>query len=182
MTAEKSFIREKYSAIRNSISAKKKSQLDTAIINHLIPLCAGKKVVSIFYPIKSEINLLSLYNLKPDIKFLFPRIENDILLFYHPQNISQDFEYNKKYTIYEPSKTSEILIPEIIICPMLSFDSNMNRLGYGGGFYDRSISFLRKTSQITYVGVAYDAQQSVLIPTSPQDQPLDMIVTENGII
>lgn len=72
-------------------------------------------------------------------------------------------------------------VPEILIVPLASFDAKGYRLGYGGGFYDRTLEQLRKRGAITAIGFAFDVQKAEELPTEPTDQPLDMIVTESGI-
>jgi 5-formyltetrahydrofolate cyclo-ligase len=78
------------------------------------------------------------------------------------------------------------LEPRLLIAPLLAFDANGGRLGYGGGFYDRSLQGLRaqdRTGRRTLaVGFAYSAQQVDAVPRGPTDQPLDAIVTEHGLI
>lgn len=74
------------------------------------------------------------------------------------------------------------LVPEALIVPLLAFDRGGYRLGYGGGFYDRTLEMLRKTGPVFAIGLAYGAQEVPLVPTEPTDQPLDAIVTPCGVI
>ena len=78
------------------------------------------------------------------------------------------------------------LEPELLIAPLVAFDADGGRLGYGGGFYDRSLEGLRAQdrtgSRTLAVGFAYSAQQVEAVPRDPTDQPLDAIVTERGLI
>lgn len=76
----------------------------------------------------------------------------------------------------------EWLIPEVLIVPLLAFDAQGGRLGYGGGFYDRTIAALRRTGPVITIGFAYAAQQVERVPTETTDEALDMIVTEAGVI
>ena len=71
--------------------------------------------------------------------------------------------------------------PEIVIVPLVAFDSKGGRLGYGGGFYDRTLERLRARRATLAIGFAFDAQEADELPLEPTDQPLDMIVTESGI-
>ena len=77
--------------------------------------------------------------------------------------------------------TGEILTPTKVILPLLAFDSKGYRLGYGGGFYDRTLEKLRANSAVTTLGFAYSAQEMDDVPTEPTDQKLDAIITEHGI-
>lgn len=72
--------------------------------------------------------------------------------------------------------------PEIVIVPLVAFDRNGGRLGYGGGFYDRTLEQLRARRATLAIGFAYAAQEVEDLPLEPTDQPLDMIVTEEGIL
>ena len=72
--------------------------------------------------------------------------------------------------------------PEIVIVPLVAFSAAGGRLGYGGGFYDRTLELLRATKPTLAIGFAYAAQQAADLPLEPTDQPLDLIVTEQGII
>ena len=74
------------------------------------------------------------------------------------------------------------LEPEILIAPLLAFDARGYRLGYGGGFYDRSLEGLRSKRKTLAFGFAYSAQQVGQVPIEATDQPLDAIVTEAGLI
>lgn len=74
------------------------------------------------------------------------------------------------------------LEPEVLIVPLLAFDRRGFRLGYGGGFYDRTLARLRARHPVLAVGFAFAAQEVAEVPTEPTDQRLDLIVTEAGLI
>jgi 5-formyltetrahydrofolate cyclo-ligase len=79
-------------------------------------------------------------------------------------------------------EVGEWVIPEIVIVPLVAFDVQGGRLGYGGGFYDRTLEQLRSLRPTMAIGFAYAAQEDCALPLEPTDQPLDLIVTEKGII
>ncbi len=79
-----------------------------------------------------------------------------------------------------PVGTPDVL-PRTLVIPMLAFDDRCQRLGYGAGHYDRTLEKLRAEQPVRAIGFAYGAQKCPSVPTEPTDQPLDMIVTENGI-
>lgn len=79
-------------------------------------------------------------------------------------------------------ETGAWMIPEILIVPLVAFDLKGGRLGYGGGFYDRTLEMLRATRPTLAIGFAYAGQEAQDLPLEPTDQPLDMIVTENGVV
>ena len=72
--------------------------------------------------------------------------------------------------------------PEIVIVPLLAFDRRGGRLGYGGGFYDRTLERLRAKRATLAIGFAFAGQEVETVPLEPTDQPLDMIVTDTGVI
>lgn len=72
--------------------------------------------------------------------------------------------------------------PEIVIVPLVAFDRQGNRLGYGGGFYDRTLAGLRAARATLAIGFAWEAQQADDLPLEPTDQALDMLVTEARVI
>lgn len=72
--------------------------------------------------------------------------------------------------------------PELLIVPLVAFDRRGGRLGYGGGFYDRTLELLRSKRSTLAIGFAYAAQEAQDLPLEATDQPLDMIVTEAGVI
>ena len=72
------------------------------------------------------------------------------------------------------------IVPDVLIVPLLAFDSEGYRLGYGGGFYDRTLHKLRGNGTALAVGVGYAAQHVARVPRDEYDQPLDWIITEKG--
>ena len=77
---------------------------------------------------------------------------------------------------------SNYLVPEVLIIPMVAFDRNGGRLGYGGGFYDRTLDYLRSRNATLAIGFAYSEQEFENLPLEPTDQKLDIIITEREII
>ncbi len=76
----------------------------------------------------------------------------------------------------------DFITPEIMIVPLVAFDRRGGRLGYGGGFYDRTLEILRANGPVLAIGFAYAAQEAEGLPLEATDQPLDMIVTEQGVL
>jgi len=74
------------------------------------------------------------------------------------------------------------MIPDLLIVPLVAFDRTGARLGYGGGFYDRSLEQLRNQKHTIAIGFAYASQEVEKVPVEQTDQPLDLLVTENEII
>ena len=70
--------------------------------------------------------------------------------------------------------------PQVVVAPLLAFDRTGARLGYGGGYYDRTLRELRAAGPVFAVGAAYAAQESARIPVAPGDEPLDAVIAESG--
>jgi 5-formyltetrahydrofolate cyclo-ligase len=79
-------------------------------------------------------------------------------------------------------ETGAWLVPDTLIVPLVAFDAGLNRLGYGGGFYDRTLARLRAQGPVQAIGLAYAAQALPALPVEATDQPLDAVVTERGVI
>lgn len=79
-------------------------------------------------------------------------------------------------------ETDDFFDPEIVIVPLLAFTRKGDRLGYGGGFYDRTLEQLRARRATLAIGFAFAGQEVDALPLEPTDQPLDLIVTEAGVI
>lgn len=76
----------------------------------------------------------------------------------------------------------DYVTPTVLIVPLLAYDGRGFRLGYGGGFYDRTLEGLRAAGKVTAIGFAFAGQEMGEVPIDGNDQPLDMIVTENGCL
>ena len=81
----------------------------------------------------------------------------------------------------EPAASADIVVPETVVVPLAAFDGTGNRLGYGGGYYDRTLADLRKAGNVLAVGYAYAGQEVAVLPADSFDQRLDWIVTEQGV-
>jgi len=86
------------------------------------------------------------------------------------------------FGIHVPPATAEEVDPDVLLVPMLAFDRHGYRLGYGGGFYDRTLERLRALKPVTAIGVAFAGQEVAEVMRGDHDQPLDWILTERGVI
>lgn len=85
------------------------------------------------------------------------------------------------FGIAVPPPEADILEPDVLLVPLLAFDNEGYRLGYGGGFYDRTLALCRtRTPETLAVGVAFAGQRVDRVPRSAEDERLDWIVTEEG--
>ena len=137
--------------------------------------------IALYYPSNFELNVLKLLEFKNILS-------QDILLPVTDQNNHMNFFswkkndvlFVNKFGILEPAKT-QIKIPDVILVPILAFDKNRYRLGYGKGFYDRYLNkYLKKFKNILTVGVAFSFQRHHKLPINQKDVKLDFIITEKG--
>jgi 5-formyltetrahydrofolate cyclo-ligase len=86
----------------------------------------------------------------------------------------------KTWGIEEPLPDAPEVHPDIVLVPLLAFDAEGYRLGYGGGFYDRTLVKLRAMKPIIAIGVAYDEQRVDVVPRGRYDEPVDWMLTPSG--
>ncbi len=87
-----------------------------------------------------------------------------------------------KMGISEPSPAAAEVAPDLLFVPLAAFDRTGHRIGYGAGYYDRTLAALRARKKIAAVGVAYASQETPRIPHEEHDQRLDFVITEEGLI
>ncbi len=140
------------------------------------------KNVGGYYPCNYEIDDLEILNFlknkRAHISLPIVRENNQMDFF---QWINEDPLKINKYGIAEPISLKKVY-PDIIFFPLVAYDKNLNRLGYGGGFYDRYVEKIAKIKNIVKIGLAFSYQELKVIPISKFDKKLDFIITEKKII
>jgi len=86
----------------------------------------------------------------------------------------------KTWGIAEPLPSAPVVHPDVVLVPLLAFDDEGYRLGYGGGFYDRTLVELRTVKPFVAIGVAYDEQRVDAVPRGRYDEPVDWMLTPSG--
>ncbi len=140
------------------------------------------KNVGGYYPSNHEIDDLEMLNFLRNKKatISLPTIrENNQMDFFEWTN--KDPLKINKYGIAEPILLKKIY-PDIIFVPLVAYDDDLNRLGYGGGFYDRYLEKIAKIKKIFKIGLGFSYQRIKKIPINKYDKKLDLIVTEEKII
>ena len=140
--------------------------------------------VGSFMPIRSEIstNKLNKAILDMDKKLAFPTIEkNSETLIFKTTNSLKSFKLGK-FNIPEPKDNNKEIIPQLFFVPCLGFDLKGYRIGYGGGFYDKTFEKLKKLNlSFNTVGFAYDDQKQNKLPIEKFDYKLDFVLTEKQL-
>ena len=178
----KSKLRKKILKIREKIN-KKNIQIDfDQIIKILKKEKINKKMIGGYYPVNFEIDDLVLLKKfeKKNFNISLPVIKKNFQMDFYKWSFSDPLKINK-YGIPEP-EINNIVYPDILLIPLVAFDKNLNRLGYGGGYYDRLINRLSKKKKIIKIGLAISAQKIDRVPTNVYDQKLDYILTNKHII
>ena len=178
----KSKLRNKIIKVREKIN-KKNIQIDfDQIIKILKKEKIKKKVVGGYYPVNFEIDDLALLRKfeKNRFNISLPVIKKNFQMDFYKWSFSDPLKINK-YGIPEP-EIKNIVYPDILLIPLVAFDKNLNRLGYGGGYYDRLITKLSKKKKIMKIGLAFPFQKIDRVPINAYDQKLDYIVTNKNNI
>ena len=180
---QKTLLRKKYLNLRKKNYYNIDKEFFLPLLQ-LIRLKIKKKFIklALYYPSNFELDVLKYLELKniftQDI--LLPAVDKN--------NLMNFFSWKKKETLFvnefgilEPAK-SQSKVPDVILIPMIAFDKDKYRLGYGKGFYDRYLNkYLKQFKNILTVGVAFSFQRHHKLPISRNDVKLDFIITEKGI-
>lgn len=137
-------------------------------------------VVSGFFPFKSEISVLPLMTrlAGEGWKLAMPVVVAEGRPLVFRQWIAGEPTVPGVWNIPMPPEISPELLPDVLLVPMLAFDRLGHRLGYGGGFYDRTLVKLRALKPVVAIGVAYADQEVPEVLRAGYDQPLDYVMTE----
>jgi len=185
MKYDKSFLRNKFILERKKkyLSVKK---FNFNLIFNLIKKHFKKKRIAIagYYPSNYEVNILKFLEeaSKSKYRVLLPVIKSSSSMCFKLWIFKEPL-YVNKFGILEPKKSKKEIIPDLIMVPLVAFDNNLNRIGYGKGYYDRSLEKINKINKkMISVGIAYSFQNSNTIKVNKHDFKLDYIFTERGII
>ena len=137
-----------------------------------------RKVIGGYYPYNYEVDIIKILEKFEKLKYKIslPKIKKESKMDFFSWSIKDPLSINK-YGIPEPI-SNKIMYPSILLVPLLAFDNNFNRIGYGGGFYDRYIKKIKKDKKIITIGLAYSFQRVKKIPTNKYDMKLDFIITD----
>jgi 5-formyltetrahydrofolate cyclo-ligase len=182
--SKKEYLRKKFLKLRK----KNYFDINSSFFNPLISLLKknGKKLksISIYYPTNYEVNLLKIFqcNFFNSFEKLLPVVLKKNTMTFYKWNYKEILTVNK-FGILEPLKNGKNVVPQVMILPLLSFDNNKNRLGYGKGYYDKFLNkYIKKNRNIITIGVAFSFQKYHKLPTSKFDVKLNFILTEKGLL
>jgi 5-formyltetrahydrofolate cyclo-ligase len=177
-------IRREYLQRRKEIVAGKQAELALSIFKHNINI-KKTDIVSGYIPINNEISPIPIMQYCANLEIatcLSVLVEKSAPLAFRSWEIGEELHNNPFLNLQEPSAGAKEALPTIVIVPLVAFDKDCNRVGYGGGYYDRTINaFKNNNHKITTVGIAYDEQLFEQISGDENDQRLDHIVTPSAI-
>ena len=138
------------------------------------------KIVGGYYPYNYEVNVIEILSKfeKQDYIISLPKIKKNFKMDFLNWSIKDPLNINK-FGIPEPI-SSKVRYPNILLVPLVAYDKNLNRVGYGGGFYDRYIKKIKKRNKVITIGLAFTYQKVKKIITNEHDIKLDFIITEKN--
>lgn len=139
--------------------------------------------LSSYYPTSFEVGTLQIFqtHIIDRLKILLPVLSGNNAMHFYRWKKNDILKINQ-FGMLEPALLLDYIIPDIMLVPMLAFDNNNNRLGYGGGFYDRYLNkYLKTHNNIVTIGIAFSFQKYHKLPVSNNDVKLNYILTEKGI-
>ena len=173
----KSEIRKKILRIRKNYQVKNQKISFKEILNILKKRKIKKKIVGGYYPYNYEINSIHILEKfeKKKYKISLPKIRKNSKMDFFQWSLKDPLTINK-YGIPEPIST-KIQYPNILLVPLVAYDKDLNRLGYGGGFYDRYIKKIKKKKDVITIGLSYSFQKIKQIKINKHDIKLDFVLT-----
>ena len=177
----KSKLRKKILKVRQKFNTKNIQLNFNQIIKILKKEKITNKIIGGYYPVNFEVDDLEVLKKfeKNRFNISLPVIKKNFLIDFYKWSFFDPLKINK-YGIPEP-ETKNIVYPDIILVPLIAFDENLNRLGYGGGYYDRLIAKISKKKKIMKIGLALSVQKINEVPINKYDKRLDYIVTNKYI-
>ena len=137
------------------------------------------KVIGGYYPYNNEIDAIEILKKFEKNNFIsLPKIKKNFQMDFYEWSFKDPLVINK-YGIPEPT-SNKIVYPNVLLVPLVAYDKYLNRLGYGGGFYDRYIKKIKKRNKILTIGLGYTFQKINKVPINKYDIKLDFIITEKN--
>jgi 5-formyltetrahydrofolate cyclo-ligase len=141
-----------------------------------------KKSIGGYFPVNYEVDDLEILKefAKKNYQISLPVIKKNFNMDFYKWSFDDPLKINQ-YGIPEPN-SKKLIYPDVILVPLVAFDNNLNRLGYGGGYYDRVIKKLSKKKKTLKIGLAFSIQKINNVPVTKYDRKLDYIVTDKYIL
>lgn len=157
------------------------THIDTSI--HGDDDAEGRAIVSLYWPTRNEMDITPLiaHLHKNGVKCALPKVIKDLPVLQFAPWTPESQMVKGPLGIFEPD-TDITVLPDIVVVPLLAFDRRGHRLGYGGGYYDRTLYHLKQSKNILSVGVAHDQQICLFpLPDEDHDEVLDWVITPTKV-
>ncbi len=140
-------------------------------------LISSGEIVAGYFPIKSEFNILPLLHSlrKRKNTIALPCITENKVLDFRIWNLDENNLIKNQFSIFEPRRR-DFIIPDKVLVPGVLFDRKYNRLGFGGGYYDKTIEHFRIEYSTKFLGVCYPSQIVPDLPVEEFDQKVDFLI------
>ncbi len=185
-TLEKRKLRQQMLARRRELPNAAMGMANQSAARHFAdhPILSFAPSIAGYIAIQGELDVLPVFDLMARFDKLtaLPCITDSGSLQFRQWRRGEPLVRQPTLNVQEPTPTAPSLIPAVVLVPLLAFDGLGNRLGYGAGYYDRTIEQMRQFSTPPlFIGVAHSAQELDEVPTEPHDARLDGILTELGV-
>lgn len=184
MSDDKTLLRAQMKELREELNARDPDAGET--LADKFPMKLFERygpTVAVYLPIGSEIDPRPLMTKLIDAgaELALPCIQADGSMVYRAYARGDMLE-QRKFGLLEPNDEVPEVQPTLVLTPLLAFDRQGNRLGYGKGHYDRALTRLREHGRVFVCGLAFFGQEVDAVPAEPHDVPLDWVMTERGSI
>lgn len=153
--------------------------------NDVFPIIEGhqKPIISGYWPLNTELDIRPILNflLEKGIECCLPCLQDDNKGLIFRKYLPETKLVETRFGLLQPSQNYDIVEPNIILMPLLGFSLNGDRIGYGMGYYDYTIHYLRQKKSVISIGIGFAIQEFEDIPSTAHDEKLDFVLTDKKL-
>lgn len=186
LMTQKRKLREQMQAKRMQLPHASMLRASESVARHFAdhPILSFVSSIAGYMPMRGEMDVRQVFTLMARYHkdTALPSMTEQKTLQFRRWQLGDPLQRHATLGIEEPLPTAPAIIPQVVLVPLLAFDGDGYRLGYGGGYYDRTIALMRRfETPPLFVGAAYSMQEIDEVPSDAHDMPLDGILTELGV-
>lgn len=176
----KASIRKEKITLRQEMPEAQRTEFSERICERIKPhLEKDSGAIALYHPVRAEVDIFSYCS---DGNICLPAVTSGSrVLVFRKISRGQKLEASV-YGTLQPDATCTACLPDVVIVPTVAFDRRGFRIGYGGGYYDATLTDLRSRKNITAIGVAFSMQEIPEVPAEAFDSRLNLIITEKEIL
>lgn len=184
--AQKRSLREQALLRRQSLTEEERLRASFRVAKRLLEesLIPEGSIVAGYWPVRGELDIIPAMKelMKWGHRVCLPQIveKGQPLMFREWREEMPMIEGALGIAVPDPA-VADIRVPDVLLVPLVGFDAGGHRLGYGGGYYDRTIAQLRRANVVQSIGIGFEIQKCEALPTGAHDRKMDVILTENGV-